>query len=107
LASLGLHERLFLLAVARFFKENDQAYALLTEVETVYGVICEEFDRKPNSHTQIWNYAQYLSSMGIIKIEVASSTARGRSTQVSLPAIPAVELEKELNASLTAERGRA
>jgi len=106
LASLGMHEKLFLLAVARFFKENGQAYALLTEVEKVYEVICEEFDQKPNSHTQIWNYAQYFSSMGIIKIEVASTTGRGRSTQVSLPAIPAVELEKELNASLTAEKGR-
>jgi archaeal cell division control protein 6 len=107
LASLGPHEKLFLLAIARFFKENDQAYASLIEVEKAYEVICEEFDQKPNSHTQIWNYAQYLSSMGIIKIEVASSTARGRSTQVSLPAIPAVELEKELNASLAAEKGRA
>ncbi len=93
--------------MARFFKENEQAYASLSEVEKAYAVVCEEFDEKPNSHTQIWNYAQYLSSMGIIKIEVASSTARGRSTQVSLPAIPAVELEKELSASLAAEKGRA
>jgi cell division control protein 6 len=107
LASLGLHQKLFLLAVARFFKENDQAYASLTKVEKAYEIVCEELNEKPNSHTQIWNYAQYLSSLGIIKIEVTSSTTRGRLTQVSLPSIPAVELEKELSADLTQQKGRA
>jgi hypothetical protein len=38
---------------------------------------------------------------------VATSTVRGRSTQVSLPSIPAFELEKELSASLEVEKGRA
>ena len=105
LTSLGLHEKLFLLAVARFFKENEQAYASLFEVEKAYEVVCEEFNEKPISHTQVWNYAQYLSSMGIIKVEVASSTARGRSTQISLPSTPAFELEKELSTSLAAGKG--
>ena len=30
LASLGLHEKLFLLGVARFFKESEKAYASLS-----------------------------------------------------------------------------
>ena len=60
LASLGLHQKLFLLAVARFFKENEQAYATLSEIEKAYLIVCEEFNQKANSHTQIWNYAQYL-----------------------------------------------
>ena len=102
LGSLGLHEKLFLLAVARFFKENEQAYASLVEVEKAYAVVCEEFNEKPNSHTQVWNYAQHLSSMDIIKVEVASSTTRGRSTQISLPSTPALELEKELSTLLSA-----
>ncbi len=106
LAGLGFHEKMFLLAVARYFKqENEQAYALLSEVEKTYAVICEEMGEQPNSHTQIWNYAQFLSSMKILKVEVASSTTRGRSTQVSLLSIPAHELEKELSASLENEKG--
>ncbi len=107
LAGLGLHEKLFLLAVARYFKENEQAYASLSEVEKTYAVVCEEFGEKPNSHTQVWNHAQFLSSLGILKTVVATSTVRGRSTQVSLPSIPAFELEKELSASLEVEKGRA
>ena len=61
LSSLGLHEKLFLLAVARYFKENEQAFVSLSEVEKAYAVACEEFGETPNGHTQIWNYAQYFA----------------------------------------------
>jgi archaeal cell division control protein 6 len=107
LATLGLHEKLFLLAVARYFKENEQAYASLSEVEKAYAVACEEFDETPNGHTQIWNYALYLSKLGVLKTEVANAETRGRTTQLSLPAIPAGELEKEMATSLAAEKRRA
>ena len=105
LAGLGLHEKMFLLAVARYFKENEEAYALLSEVEKTYAVISEEMGKQPNSHTQIYNYAQFLSSMKILKLEVASAATRGRSTRISLLSIPAHELEKELSASLEHEEG--
>jgi len=100
LASLGLHEKLFLLGVARIFKESQKAYASLSEVEKAYAVVCEEFDEQPHSHTQLWKHAQFLSALGILKTEVASTGTRGRSTRVSLPSIPAGELEKELSAAL-------
>ena len=106
LSSLGRHEKLFLLGVARFFKENEQAYASLVGVEKAYWVVCEEFNEKPNNHTQVWNYARSLSSFGIIKVEVVASPTRGRSTRISLPSIPALELEKELTASLNIQKGK-
>ncbi len=105
LSGLGLHEKLFLLAVARYFKENEQAYVALSEVEKAYAIACEEFDETPNGHTQVWNYAQYLSKLGILKTEVASAETRGRTTRISLPTIPAGELEKELTASLQSQKG--
>lgn len=105
LDSLGFHERLFLLAVARFFKENPQAYATLVQVEQAYSVVCEEYDEQPNSHTQVWKYVQLFSSLGILKTEVAASTTRGRSTRIYLPSIPAVELEKQLSVALKAGKG--
>jgi cell division control protein 6 len=104
--SLGLHERLFLLAVARYFKENEEAYVALSQLEKEYAVVCEEFDEQPNSHTQIWNYTQYLSKLGVIKAEVGSAETRGRVTRVSLPSIPAEELERQLSRSLEQERRR-
>ena len=100
LASLGLHEKLFLLGVARFFKESQNAYASLSEVERTYAVVCEEFGEQPHSHTQLWKYAKLLSALGILKTEVATIATRGRSTRVSLPSVPAYELEKELSAAV-------
>lgn len=100
LVSLSLHEKLFLLAIARFFIHNDYAYTRLSEVEELYAIICEEFNQQPNSHTQIWKYTKLLSALGIIKIQVTTTEKRGRSTKISLPSIPAKELEKELCAIL-------
>jgi len=108
LATLSLHEKLFLLGVARFFKENsDRAYASLTEVERAYAVACEEFDVQPHTHTQLWKYLQMLSALGIIKKSVSSAGQRGRTTLICLPGIPVQELEKELTTLLGCEtKGR-
>jgi cell division control protein 6 len=100
LASLGLHEKLFLLGAARFFTENPKVYASLSEIEGAYAVVCEEFGEQPHSHTQLWKYVQLLSALGILKTEVTSTGTRGRSTRVSLPSVPAYELEKALSVVL-------
>lgn len=103
-ASLRLHEKLFLLGIARFFKESEKAYASLIEAEQVYAVVCEEYDVKPHSHTQLWKYLHTLSTLGILKTEVSATGSRGRSTLISLPRIPAYELEKELSSLLQKEK---
>jgi cell division control protein 6 len=103
LGTFGLHEKMLLLAVARFFKENKEAFATLSEVEETYGVICEEYEEKPYSHTQLWKYLQRFAQIGILKTEVGVAE-RGRSTMVSLPSVPAGELEHELCALLAMER---
>ncbi len=100
LAALKLHEKLFLLGVARFFKEDQRSCATLAEIERAYAVVCEEFNEQPHSHTQLWKYLQLLSVLGILKTEVTSAGTRGRSTLVYLPRISARELEKELCAFL-------
>ncbi|MEM2098218.1 MAG: ORC1-type DNA replication protein [Candidatus Bathyarchaeia archaeon] len=96
LTSLGLHEKLFLLGVARLFKENQRAYVSLAEAEKAYAVVCEEYGEQTHSHTQLWKHARFLSALGILKTEVSGTGTRGRSTRISLPAVPASELEKEL-----------
>jgi cell division control protein 6 len=100
LSSLGFHEKLFLLGAARVFKGSQETYASLSEIEEGYAVVCEEFGEQPHSHTQLWKYVQLFSALGILKAEVAGAGTRGRSTRVSLPSVPAYELEKELSAAL-------
>ncbi|MEM2440029.1 MAG: ORC1-type DNA replication protein [Candidatus Bathyarchaeia archaeon] len=104
LAALSHHEKLFLLGIARFFKENtDRAYASLTEAEKAYAVICEEFGVQPHTHTQLWKYLQTLSNLGVLKKSV-STAGRGRTTLIYLPGASAHELERELSSILEKER---
>lgn len=105
LASLGLHEKLFLLGIARLFKESQKAYVSLVEAEKAYYVVCEEFGMQPHSHTQLWKYLQTLSALDMLKTEVSIVGARGRSTIIYLPRISARELEKELSSILEKEEG--
>lgn len=105
LAALSLHEKLFLLGIARFFKENDRAYASLTEVEQAYAVVCEEFGEQPYSHTQLWKYLQTLSALGMVEKGISTTGQRGRTTLVCLPRISAYELEKTLAALLEKREG--
>ncbi len=100
LASLRMHEGLFLLGIARFFLQHTKAYASLNETEQAYAVVCEEFNVQPYSHTQLWKYLHTLSALGIVKTEVSTSGSRGRSTLIALPEIPASDLERELSSLL-------
>jgi len=105
LALLSFHEKLFLLGIARLFKQSQKAYISLAEAEQAYAVVCEEFNMKPHSHTQLWKYLQTFSTFGMTKTEVSAAGSRGRSTLICLPRIPAHELEKELGALLEREEG--
>jgi cell division control protein 6 len=95
-AELGMHEKLFLLGVARRFKLTDAAYISMGEAEEAYAVVCEEFGEKKRGHTQIWKYVKDLSALDIIKAQPSGLGQRGKTTLISLPRIPASELEKEL-----------
>jgi cell division control protein 6 len=103
LASLSYHEKLFLLGIARLFKESQKAHVSLAEAEQAYAVVCEEFSAQPHSHTQLWKYLQTLSTVGIVETEVSSAGSKGRSTLIYLTRIPIGELEKELSALLEKE----
>ncbi|HEY4675096.1 MAG TPA: ORC1-type DNA replication protein [Candidatus Bathyarchaeia archaeon] len=101
---LSLHEKLFLLGVARAFKESQKASISFMEAEQAYAIACEESGAQPHSHTQLWKYLQTFSNIGILKTEVLQASPRGKSTRIYLPRIPAYDLEKELSALLEKEK---
>jgi len=108
LMALDLHKKLLLLGIARRFQETQRARLSMGEAEEAYRVVCEEFDYKPRGHTQIWSYVKELSAYGIILAELSSVGQRGKTTMISLPWIPASDLEKELTRhlhNLQRERG--
>ncbi len=106
IAALDLHKRLFLLGIARRFQQTKGVHLSMGEAEEAYKIVCEEFDKKPRGHTQLWKYIQELSSIGIIKAELSTSGQRGKTTLIGLPRIAAADLQKELNKVLDhAKRG--
>jgi len=96
-SSLGLHEKLFLLGVARSFKQTGAAHMSMGEAENAYAIVCEEYGEKQRGHTQLWKYVRVLSASDIIKAELSSVGHRGKTTVISLPRIPASDLERELS----------
>lgn len=97
ISSLKLHEKLLLLGIARRFKQTKAAYISIGEAEEAYAIVCEEHDKKPRRHTQIWKYVKELSALGILKTELSGIGRRGKTTLISLPKVPSSDLEKELN----------
>ncbi|MCJ7718399.1 ORC1-type DNA replication protein [Candidatus Bathyarchaeota archaeon] len=104
LASLNFHAKLFLLGMTRILKESQKANASLVEAEKAYAIVCEEFNVRPNSHTQLWKYLQDLSTTGILKTEVPGTGSRGRSTLIYFQ-VSTDELGNELKTVL--EKGGA
>jgi cell division control protein 6 len=105
--SLALHEKLFLLGITRHFKHSEAAYLPMGAAEDAYAVVCEEYDEKKRGHTQLWKYVKKLSVLGIIRIELSSVGQRGKTTYISLPTVPASDLEQELTKILSAEKRRS
>jgi len=101
-SALSLHEKLFLLGVARQFKQSGAAYLSMGEAENAYAVVCEEYGEAKRGHTQLWKYVQGLSALDVIKTEPSSVGLRGKTTLISLPHVSAAELERELSKTLGA-----
>ena len=105
-AALDLHKKLFLLGIARRFQQSGDIHISTGEAEEAYAIACEEFNEKPRGHTQLWKYAQELSTLGVIKTELSADGQRGKTTLIGLPRVAAAELEKELNKALGDVRRR-
>lgn len=99
--NLSLHEKLFLLGIARYFKQTDSAYVSMREAEESYILVCEEYNEKSRGHTQLWKYVKALSVVGVLETMISGVGQRGKTTLISLPKVPASDLEKELAKSLS------
>jgi len=105
ISSLELHERLFLLGVARRFKQTGAVQMSIGEAEEAYAVVCEEYGKRKLGHTQVWNYVKDLSAVGVIESRLSGVGQRGKTTIISLSRVPASDLEHELVKVLSGERG--
>lgn len=105
--ALSTNEKLFLFALARTLRLSRDAYASMGIVEETYAMICEEYGEDPRKHTQLWKYVKALDTLGIITSTESGKGVRGRTTLLSLPAIPSTDMEKWLESNLSALKKEA
>jgi len=98
---LSRHEQLVLLGIAHHFRHSREPQATTGEVETSYQVACEEHGEEPRGHTQFWKYLNTLKGLDVVKIRLSASE-RGRTQLISLPKVPAEELERVVTRILEA-----
>ena len=94
--NLPRQKKLLLLGIVRTFKHLNTAYITTKDAFTNYAIACEEFHETPRSHTQVWQYLKELAEFDLIAIRISGPGHRGKTTLISLPDVPARELEKEL-----------
>jgi cell division control protein 6 len=94
LAQLDKNKKLILLAISRCLKK--EAYSTTGNVEKMYTLVCEEFEKKKLGHTQFWKYLNELDNIGLIQAKKSSKGIVGTTTLISLPDIPAAVLEEKL-----------
>tara|TARA_B110000438_G_C15783362_1_gene637269 strand:- start:921 stop:1763 length:843 start_codon:yes stop_codon:yes gene_type:complete len=81
---LSAHQMLVLLALCRRLKTEETMS--MGDVESLYAVVCEEYEQKQKSHTTIWKYIKYLEQQQLIDSKVSNvSGGRGRTTHLSMP----------------------
>ncbi len=94
---LPLHERLFLLSVAKVLKRSRAAYVTMGEVESTYRVLCESQGIEPRRHTQFWEYLQNLRNLGILYTKISGAGFRGKTTLIGLLNLSTEAVEKGLS----------
>lgn len=92
---LSLHEKLTLLAIARFFRTSTAPHATTGEVEQFYRIACEERGEAPRAHTQFWKYLESLKATGIITSKIDSGS-QGRTQLITMGKVSADDLEREV-----------
>ena len=84
LDELSGHSMLVLLGICRRLRKAE--FMTSKDVESMYAVVCEEYEVKPRSHTTVWKYLKIIEELSIIDARVDTvGDGRGRTTHISMP----------------------
>lgn len=97
---LTTQQKLILLAISIKLKTTQKAYTTMGEVEETYKRLCEEFTFPVRSHTQLWEYIQYLQNCDVITTKISSKGQRGQTTLIGLPDVSAEKIENAIREQL-------
>ena len=82
--SLRPHAQLLLLAICRRLKKETEITS--GDAETLYKVVCEEYNQSPKGHTTLWKYLKDLELKELLSSAYgALPKGRGRTQLLSMP----------------------
>ncbi|MBJ24475.1 MAG: hypothetical protein CMB64_07395 [Euryarchaeota archaeon] len=97
--SLRPHAQLLLLAICRRLKKETEITS--GDAETLYKVVCEEYNQSPKRHTTLWKYLKDLELKELLSSAYgALPKGRGRTQLLSMPNILPSDLIERLESSL-------
>jgi Cdc6-like AAA superfamily ATPase len=98
------HEYLVLLAVARYFKNNDKTYITTNEINDEYQVLCEEYDLEALKFATLKRYISKIEKFHLLHKTFAlpEGKERGRESRYNLLEYSAETLEDQLTKMLDA-----
>ena len=77
------HSMLVLLGICRRLRKVE--FMTSKDVESMYAVVCEEYEVKPRSHTTVWKYLKKIEELSIIDTRVDTvDDGRGRTTHIAM-----------------------
>jgi Cdc6-like AAA superfamily ATPase len=99
------HCMMVLLAVCRRLKTVSEIAT--GDVDSIYRVVCEEFNVEGRGHTTLWKHLKRLEERGILNARSSTfSHGRGRSQFFSMPAALPADIERRLETLIPARLRR-
>lgn len=91
---LKMHELIILKAIVSVLEKSNEYEITMGKVEREYRKICSQLNLKPRRHTQVYEYIMNLKKLGIISARVSGKGYRGKTTLISISAVPLDVLNK-------------
>jgi cell division control protein 6 len=81
---LPSHCMLILMGISRRLRRRESLTS--GEAESLYHVVCEEYDQKPKGHTTVWKHLKHMTNLDIIATKYDHVIdGRGRTLHISMP----------------------
>ena len=97
---LSIQKLIFLLSIIKVLKKTEKSKIPISEILSLYNILCENLGLKPRSYSQLWNYLNEFEKENIIILIVKSEAIKGRKAYIEIQDIPLTKFESTINQTL-------
>lgn len=97
---LSIQKLIFLLSIIKVLKRTEKSKIPISEVLSLYHILCENLGLKPRSYSQLWNYLNEFEKENIVSLIVKSEAIKGRKAFIEIHDIPLTKFEIIINQTL-------